>query len=904
MRGLPVLAIIVLATVLLPSPYWRRPTDDAIYEGFDASLVYVGDLREPQNTSGARVSKGEAVITATRLSQPVIHLVTTPISFVVRLDVRILESGESSVPFRIGVWSPRTLSGHFVVFESPPKNLVTARTFPRGSLRLDSIENPAVRSVTLGRYSGGLLYRVVVSVDKEAGLVSIRLESNDASPSGGAFLNLVGGPSNIRYSDVASDPISIKGGSEYSLGGTIRAVSGTDSYKISLVWLDARGKFLSFDGDWRSVNELNGWTGREFKARAPSEARHVRVLLGSGNGTQISFSDLYVRHVAKPSLNLLKNGDFRWGTEGWSYVGNPRAELDVIHPSQINWYSSVGRELVPELFPRHRLPLSLTVSSSAQNGAAVVAMNSYVLTLPHQVWQVDKTSDPRATSLLLALWMISAWMVGIGLYRWYASTSGVTRRVLVSASQVTLPPSRFVAVLILAGMFLFANTLLYGLGSLPFDMLGAKIWAYVSMKYGPTALYHLPNTVSLARVWAGAPYHEAIFPYGPTMGYLFALAGWTYRLFFSGPAAPVADAFQLEFVIKSLNSLFGLASAVMIYLIRRAQAPTARERLFLAGLFLLNPALIFSMSIWGQTQTWSLFFALVAVWATQGGYLPLAWFSLAITALTRPQLLVIVFLLTVMLLRRWPWRKNLQALSWAILGVFLLFAPFLIKLGPHFPIDYLKSQFLFQAGGGNEPELTTVSLDAYSLWPLVTAAANDAIGLARFSFRSGLPMILGLTYGQVGNAMTVLLVSSVAILLVGRGKRISSEDCQLFLAFGIVGFLMLQPGIAGAHFVIALPFIVLCHRTIPRAIFAAIVGGWTLTTTVAIYGSFGFGVLNVPWLAPSLHSSSNDLTRFMMALHSSDWFITVGSLANLSVLLALGYFVAQGRRSSRLSASP
>ena len=66
--------------------------------------------------------------------------------------------------------------------------------------------------------------------------------------------------------------------------------------------------------------------------------------------------------------------------------------------------------------------------------------------------------------------------------------------------------------------------------------------------------------------------------------------------------------------------------------------------------------------------------------------------------------------------------------------------------------------------------------------------------------------------------------------------------------------------------------------------YLALVGIWTITTLVTMYGSLGSAISGVESLAPLLHSSNNVVTRLFIDLHSSDWFISVGSLANAVVL--------------------
>lgn len=433
--------------------------------------------------------------------------------------------------------------------------------------------------------------------------------------------------------------------------------------------------------------------------------------------------------------------------------------------------------------------------------------------------------------------------------------------------------------------FLIFDAALFSLGNLPFDMTSAKIWAYIASTYGPTELYHLPNMVSLAKVWAGVPYHEAIFPYGPTMAYFFAAVGWVYRIFLSGPGEIVMDTFQLEFIIKGFNVLFGLMDAALIYLILRGMGDDQKRSLTATSLFLFNPAIWFSTSIWGQTQTVSLVFVLGAIYFAQRRLHIQAWLALMAASLTRPQLLIPTIIVGCALLRIFCRRKNLYATSWSVIVAFLLLAPFAWSISPSLPVDYMRSQFVLQAGAANEPELSTVSLDAYSVWPLVTHLVNGAGGLARFHYPSAAPLIGRLSYSEVSLLITLgaaLVVSLVTLL--NRGMRREIGDYFPLLALGTVSFLMLKTGLAAAHFIIGLPFMILCRRALSNASYYFIIGTWSITTFSSMYGSLGYGIANVPHLAPVLHPSKNVVTQFYMTIMSSDWNLSLNSIANLIVL--------------------
>jgi hypothetical protein len=890
--GVPVVALCMLLTMLIPAGHWRAPAVDAEYHGFDTNLIFTSESGPAPSGGIVHVSTGSVQLVALPESMPILHLVTSPLSFAATMDVRIIEGDGPISPLRIGIWSPRTRSGYFVNFSGSPVNAVTAETVGDGTVGQTLAGGTVLKRDSLGRYWPGERYRLELAVDRQRGTFHSRLTSHALLASAHPGLSLLGGPADRNYSDVVSDFVPVEGDAQYDFGGTVRLASGSDAYKVSIGWYDAAQAFLTFSNDWRSVRELAGWTPRMFHATAPPNAAFARVFLGSGNETRVVYADLFLRERVNPSRNLLPTGDFHQGLGGWTLVDSGARAPVIIDPDPAVREAWGGTQLVPDLFPASRLPLSLTVSLAARSGISRAVLEHYTLALPHQRWLTTKVDDPRARQIVAMLLAVGMLLVGIRLVLWVGArgtqpgAAGDLGRALDRDSSSSVRTNRK-RIAVVAG-FLLVQAWLFHLGSLPFDMQSAKVWAYVAARHGPLDLYHLPNIVSLARVWNGVPFHEAIFPYGPPMAYLFTLIGWLDRLFLSGPAGFILDTFMLEFLIKAFNVLFALGCGVLIYLVLRGRGLGEGAAKLSGALFLFNPAIWFSMSVWGQTQTVTLCLVLASIWAAENDRPACAWFALAVTGLTRPQILVPACLLGICYLQRFPLRRNVSAIAWATVLLFLFLGPFLLEISPSLPVDYYRSIFSIQGLGGNEPAMTLVSLGAYSVWPLVVHLVSRASGLATFNSSSAVPLIGRYSYDAVSTVVTLGLVLVVASLLLRRRRSAPGRGSDfLVLAGGTMGFLMLKTGVAGAHFVLALPFLILCMQAVgPRAA-SVLVGVWTLTTFVAMYGNLGFGISNVPYLAPAIAPGANALTRFFMSLHSADWFITLSVAANVLVLVWL-----------------
>lgn len=122
----------MLALTLVPGQAWKAPATDARYGGFDSNLIYI-------STGGSggsvRIDPSSLRMAAPPDSQPTANLLTTPFQKVsAAVDVSIMENEGASEPFRIGVWSPWTKAGQFIVFGAAPQDSILAETIRGGDL--------------------------------------------------------------------------------------------------------------------------------------------------------------------------------------------------------------------------------------------------------------------------------------------------------------------------------------------------------------------------------------------------------------------------------------------------------------------------------------------------------------------------------------------------------------------------------------------------------------------------------------------------------------------------------------------------------------------------------------------------------------------------------------------------
>jgi hypothetical protein len=721
----------MLVLTLIPAAVWKAPTNDASYSGFDPNLVYAS--RGGDGT--VQVSAGAVDITAPPGSTPSANLATTLLQKLnASVGVDVLENIGANEPLRVGVWSPWTGSGYFVVFGPAPSNSIVAETIRGGGAGPTLMLGAVLGSTPLGNYQLGSTYHVGFSVDKAAGRMT-------------------------------------------------EAVSG--------------------DG--------------------------------------------------------------------------------------ANGLASLDRQQAPALF--ENVQLSLTASAQAGSGRSRVVLSNYVLTLPHQRSWASRVDDPVPEVMLIVLAVLGALAIVVAVGA-SGSNGTVPRLVLgIRRSLGGLPAlvrdrGRTIPVTGAIGVFLLGNALLFSLGSHPFDMSVQKLYTYVAREYGLAQLYLLPNLVSQPAIWGGIPYIESAFPYEPVSAYLSGALGWLGSLLFGAGAPLPTSQVRLEYLIKAANVLFGLADAGLIYAVLRQLAVDKRWSLIGSAMWLFNPAVWFSMSVWGQTHVMSLFFVLAAIWLAEK-HLPLwAWLSLAAACLTRPQMLVFGLLIGIVLLRKFSWSANLTALSWTVVIAFLALLPFTIPTSPSLPIDIMLNNFRVQEAGGNSAALTTVSQGAYSVWPLVTYVARGASGLGRASTLSSETLVGTLTYQRLSLLLTVAaMVAFGAVLALRKRAAFELGGYLPIVALGIVTFLMLLTGIVATHFLLALPFLILCRRWMGSTAYFYVLGVWTITTFVPMFGGMGIGLSSQ--LYPLLAPDRNAITKFFIDLYTWDRFITTCVVANICAVIWL-----------------
>jgi len=565
--------------------------------------------------------------------------------------------------------------------------------------------------------------------------------------------------------------------------------------------------------------------------------------------------------------------------------------------------STATSSTAPEVFAAFRP--TLTLSAASNQGISTVSVANFALTLPSQpasaAEESEKITDRNATALVTIIWVLAVALTLIAIGGWLkprvwpALTGGHLK--LMSK----LKSSTWAWLGVAGVIFLLANTLLFGVGGLQFDLLAAKVWSYVALKDGLAALYYHPLVVTTAAATQGVPTHEALFPYGITSAYFYLFVGWIYHLGLSPTESSFVNSSSLELMLKAFNVIFAFADSIFIYLIlRRLIKPrTAGQS---ALLFAINPAVVFVMSVWGATETFSLLFVLGSIWFAENRKPLGSFLMLAAAAFTRPQMLVLGFLLGLIYLRLFGVRNSLIPISWTVVAFFIALGPFALAISPSLPIDYVMRTLTYHfANGQGDPNYLGLSPGYFSLWTIPLEFVNGEHGLARMWSPSTLQVFGSVTYGQLASDLSAAFVLLVGgLILFSSGLTARPGQYLPLVAFAMLGWLMLTPGLISRYFVYAIALIILCRQFWSTVNYICIVALLSVITFVTVYGHLAHDALGNATVSSVLYPNGNSVSHFIFAVFSSDRFITVGTVANIVILALTGAtaLVAMRRRGA------
>jgi hypothetical protein len=162
-------------------------------------------------------------------------------------------------------------------------------------------------------------------------------------------------------------------------------------------------------------------------------------------------------------------------------------------------------------------------------------------------------------------------------------------------------------------------------------------------------------------------------------------------------------------------------------------------------------------------------------------------------------------------------------------------------------------------------------------------------------------LIVGsVTYAQAGTVLSVAFILLVgAVLMLIRVPSVRPGRYLPLVAFGVLGWLMLTPGLISRYFIYAIAAVILCRHAFSLASYLSIVCWLTVVTLLTSFGHIGLDFLGYGTTTSFVNPLNNGISRWLFALFSDDRMVTVGTLANTLVLVTLGVKAAQNVRSPK-----
>jgi len=837
------IALAILATMLLPAEVWQAPANDFSASGFDSSTQLA-------RTTSAYVYDPFVVVR---------NGTWEPCPCEPASDLTIVGQNLAQATVRNSEGALE-LAGTSVTVDGNPAKVYLASP-SRVNFYLPPVDGPTatIDVISQGQERGRQVIGVQAAASEERSVV-----------------------------DVSSDKLLLAS----SLGAEPAAhlLTSPLSFKVAF---DVT--ILEQDGSGRPLQAMV-WNPRNFGSVAvvfePSPGRDVAVDVVENRGDLVRRVPLGNYRLGEPyhiEMELHRSQDLAVSVS--ALRSSNRAGPEDASPP-LSGSVSLARGDAPGLFTAYRP--TVTVVSSGEDGSNSAILTNYHLELPHERFTTVRIGDQKAAPLvvlLLALGLLTyAYPAGRLLPRMPSAVTracrhGGTALAHFARQQKERPGRAAIAVTLSVG-FVAGNAYLFGLGSHPFDMTSQKIWAYLTTRYGITDLYYAAQVSSLADVWNGMPFHEAVFPYGPGMAYYFGAIGHLHQLLF-GSASPEAS--SLAVMIKSFNFSVALLDGALIYSLVRAFGGRPALAWVGVGLLLLNPAVIFDISIWGETESVPLFFLLASLLAARRGAPTMAWALLGLGALTKQTVLVAIVVLAIYYLRSFDWRANVKGCSVAVLAVSAVSLPFVLDgYPPSVVLDPIVAAVWVHGSGGAERVFQVVSYDAFNLWTLVTPF-EGVDGLSRLQYPDyvHLPGDL-VTYRTAGTALFgACLLGTMAWLLASR--RVIRDPRAIFvaLAFVLLAQLVLPTESVSRYFLFPAVLAIGAvggRLTLPSLY---VVGALSLTCLLSMLGSVGGALEQFPHLAPGLAPENNVVMEQALRLYRSDAAISAAAVLNVSALIVV-----------------
>jgi len=863
-------ALIVVGSAFFP---WKAAPPQR-YDGFDPKLLFANEQGDGVRPGQVELDPDRALLTAISGSQPSLHLVTSESAFGAEFDVTIQDE---PVPT---VWREVSVTG----------------AVPPGA---------AYAGVALGAVSGRVWFDdlLVQSFDDQAGQESFAILAEDFEDAQLPRWVIGDGAERVRNDNGHALSISAPAGREKGahlavpIGplppGTrtylVRARArffdeGPIPFKLAVGWLDRDQRIIAYAPEWPEWDQYAQPTV-PFRVRLwyPGQGHALDLrFLAESKPTIVAGRSTWSQYGAKQVLGTYQAAatyhvrvDWEPEQRGAFHVITPGGESLAYETEQ-----STGFGLFQDPF------VVLTIdSSAAQESHAVLAVTNFRLTIPAKTRFALSVSDARLKLLTLA---IVVWFFGYLFY--HAARAGTWKR-----GRGGLPTLRWRWVFVTAFGVLALSTLYAAVALIdghPFDRLSQESWAYVIDQYGLGALYGRSSAIPDAAVRGGlVPWSPAEFAYPPGIAYFYAVTGQAWHVI-AGPITPMGDR-PFHVFWKLGFASFILVDAALIFLIlRRTSHAPLRWALVPAGLFALNPAVIFSGAAFGESDALLSALLLGSLLAMLSGRPRLAAAALALALLTKQTALLAVPVFAVFALRRFGLRETLTATAFGTCAGFVFVAP-MIFAGYHPATIYISTvSKVLDFGSANTLYPTWVSADTFPLWVLFTRFEGLS-GLDRmWSSDTALLPALPLSYASAGHILFATVAGVALVVLWRRADEETRANLLVsVLALVMVAYVVLNTRTSGRYLTLALPFLLLAlgyHRASKAGLWLSL-AILTVVSLLSMYGLFMVIAARGEW--PSFYGlgspGSNPLSSMVYDVYLSDDGITAFAVLLLVAMLQL-----------------
>ena len=277
----------------------------------------------------------------------------------------------------------------------------------------------------------------------------------------------------------------------------------------------------------------------------------------------------------------------------------------------------------------------------------------------------------------------------------------------------------------------------------------------------------------------------------PGLLYPFRLIGEIFQQIVSPQFPPPwidrTDQSYLRFMLRLPALICTAAISAVIFLVVRRRWDD-RAALVATAVYVFNPAVIYEAAYYGQTGAVHALFMLLAVVALAEDRPALAWASLTVGVLTKPQADLFIPLFLVLTLRRFGWRAMARSLLAAGVVAVAMLAPFIM----HGTLDQMWNRVRYVT----------------DYHPMLSAAAHNVWWLVSLGNGRGSDLLSPLLFEQLG--WSLLTYRNIGLGLVGLAYLLvllrtwldtSARTLYLSAAYLFTAFFMLATQIHENHLI-------------------------------------------------------------------------------------------------------